>query len=386
MEITALTGEHLEDAALVLFRAFEQTPSDAWSSVAEAEAEVREAFAGGHLLLGAFEASPAEDGTPANLVGWIGAIPQYVHRQRATGWELHPLAVVPTHQGARIGARLVAALEEELRGRGANVIYLGTDDESGITPASRAWGADETADAIRAMNDPRTGVGTRHPYRFYLRIGYRVCGLIPDANGPGLPDIVMCKRLDPAGSPAFDRHARALRDSLERYRTRHPDEHQTVDRFLGLLGDGEDAFHRHHERGHFTASALVFDPRLTRVLLTHHRKLDIWIQLGGHPDGEADLRTAAEREAIEESGLQRIDPAWEEIVDIDIHPIPRHGGEAAHEHYDVRYAFVAPANQPLVVSDESHDLAWVRIEQLREFSRERSLHRAVSKAVSVLKQ
>lgn len=175
-----------------------------------------------------------------------------------------------------------------------------------------------------------------------------------------------------------------LREQLESYRSTHPGEAATVDRLLMLLRDGEPAFHRDHLPGHFTASAIVLSQALDRVLLTHHRKLDIWIQLGGHTDGDTDLLRAARREAYEESGLEQIGVGLPRIVDIDIHGIPAHGSEPAHAHYDVRFAFLADPAAPLVVSDESHDLAWVAVSNLAAYSAERSLHRAVEKAVRML--
>ncbi|HKJ86343.1 MAG TPA: NUDIX hydrolase [Spirochaetia bacterium] len=178
----------------------------------------------------------------------------------------------------------------------------------------------------------------------------------------------------------------ALRAAFCDYRIRYPEDERTVTRFLALLSHGEPAFHRDHMPGHFTASALVLDRELTRVLLTHHRKLDIWIQLGGHADGQADLLSAALREAREESGIERIDVAHPAIVDLDIHPIPPHGRESGHDHFDVRYAFYADPTAPLIVSDESHDLAWVAIERLSDFSDEESLHRAVERALKTVTQ
>ena len=177
----------------------------------------------------------------------------------------------------------------------------------------------------------------------------------------------------------------SLCEELESYRRAHPQEAAIVDRFLRLLQDGRPAFSREHLPGHVTASAVVLSHALDRVLLTHHRKLDIWIQLGGHTDGDTDLLRAAGREAYEESGIQDLRVGSRSIADIDIHGIPAHGREPAHEHYDVRYAFLADPAAPLVVSDESHDLAWVQISRLEHYSQEASLHRAVSKAVALLR-
>lgn len=185
-------------------------------------------------------------------------------------------------------------------------------------------------------------------------------------------------------SHRFERGAARLAECLRAYALDYPDENATVERFLRLLDDGEPAFRRTHPGGHFTASALVFGDAGRQVLLTHHRKLDIWVQLGGHADGQADLPAAALREAQEESGLTEIDLVMPRIVDLDIHAIPAHAGEPAHDHYDVRYAFTTRTDLALTVSEESHDLAWVAVSRLDRFSREESLHRAVRKGVRVV--
>ena len=97
----------------------------------------------------------------------------------------------------------------------------------------------------------------------------------------------------------------ALHAALDGYAARWPDELPTVALFRELLGDGEDPFRRERLAGHFTASCWLVDRSGTRVLLTHHRKLGLWLQLGGHADGERELPQAALREAEEEVGLDR---------------------------------------------------------------------------------
>ena len=115
------------------------------------------------------------------------------------------------------------------------------------------------------------------------------------------------------------------------------------------------------------------------MLLTHHKKLGLWLQLGGHADGERDLRIAALKEAEEESGLRalRIEDG---IFDLDRHRIPEHKGVPAHWHYDVRYIVRAGEDEAYTVSDESHDLAWRAIAELAiDDSADASLRRMARK-------
>ncbi|KGQ18465.1 NUDIX hydrolase [Lysobacter dokdonensis DS-58] len=155
----------------------------------------------------------------------------------------------------------------------------------------------------------------------------------------------------------------APRLSLADYRARWPAEAATVGRFLALLDDAQDPFVRERLAGHFTASAWLVDRTGERVLLTHHRKLDRWLQLGGHADGVRDFARVALTEAQEESGLSDLS-VEAGIFDLDAHEIPEHKGVPAHVHYDVRYVVRANGSEEFVVSDESHALAWRAIASL----------------------
>lgn len=154
-----------------------------------------------------------------------------------------------------------------------------------------------------------------------------------------------------------------LRMALQRFAMRHPDRRDDVDLFRGFLDSHAAVFERQHPPGHFTGSAWLVEPSGDKTLLTLHAKLGRWLQLGGHADGDRDLRAVALREAEEESGLHglQIEP---EIFDIDRHAIPARGNEPEHWHYDVRFVVRASAGTGFVLSDESHALAWRPVSEL----------------------
>lgn len=168
---------------------------------------------------------------------------------------------------------------------------------------------------------------------------------------------------------------RQLRD----YRTRWPDESEIVARFVDFVSANSACFERSLDIGHVTGSAWVVDGAGTRVLLTHHKKLDMWVQLGGHADGDPDVFRVARREAEEEFGLEAIEPVWPRIFDIDVHRIPARGDEPGHFHWDVRYAFRVAGSEAYRVSGESRDLAWVEIASLGAVTREESMLRMARK-------
>ena len=159
------------------------------------------------------------------------------------------------------------------------------------------------------------------------------------------------------------------------------DERETamVERLRAFVAEYDACFERTLAIGHVTGSAWVVDRALERVLLTHHRKLDKWLQLGGHADGDGNVRRVAMREATEESGLRDVVPASGGIYDIDVHEIPERGAEAAHFHYDVRFAFFADAEQPLQASEESHEVAWIPLADIERLPIDDSIRRLVAK-------
>lgn len=144
---------------------------------------------------------------------------------------------------------------------------------------------------------------------------------------------------------------------------------------LDFVRQNPRCFERELEVGHVTGSAWLVDPPGERVLLTHHRKLNRWLQLGGHADGDGDILRVALKEAQEESGLSEIEVIDAAIFDLDVHEIPSRPAEPAHFHYDVRFALCALSPEGFQASPESNSLAWIEIAELERFTQERSMLR-----------
>jgi 8-oxo-dGTP pyrophosphatase MutT (NUDIX family) len=174
-----------------------------------------------------------------------------------------------------------------------------------------------------------------------------------------------------------------LAEDLAAYHAANDREAAMVERVRAFLAAHADAFERTQLAGHITASAWIVDEETHGfALLTHHRKLDRWLQLGGHTDGDTDVRRSALREAVEESGLASVRLARPQIYDVDVHEIPARGAEPAHFHYDIRFGFVADMSEPFVVSEESHDLAWRPITELDTDGVDESVRRMARKTAA----
>lgn len=151
--------------------------------------------------------------------------------------------------------------------------------------------------------------------------------------------------------------------ALNGYTSAFAEEKLFVSQFLELLKH-PNAFQRDHLPGHITGSAWILDHSKQYVLLVHHGTLHKWLQPGGHADGEENVLNVALREAEEETGIKNFTLLQQGIFDLDIHPIPARLGSPGHLHYDMRFLFEADKKAEVIVSEESHDVSWISLNEL----------------------
>ena len=158
-----------------------------------------------------------------------------------------------------------------------------------------------------------------------------------------------------------------------------PVEAEAVAQTIAFAEAHPDCLLRSSLPGHLTGSAWIVSPDRRWTLLTHHRKLGKWLQLGGHADGDGDLLAVALREAREESGLSDLSVVDAALFDVDRHWIGERGAEPGHWHHDLRFMLEADPSQPLTISGESKALSWVEVAAVAGLNPEESMARMVRK-------
>ncbi|WP_026261885.1 NUDIX hydrolase [Spirosoma panaciterrae] len=142
-----------------------------------------------------------------------------------------------------------------------------------------------------------------------------------------------------------------------------------------------DCFERSLLIGHITGSAWIVSPDRKQTLLLHHRKLDRWLQPGGHADGDPDVAAVALKEAQEETGLQSVRLLSPAIFDVNIHTIPKRDDVPEHLHYDIRFLFEADPKEPFGISDERTNIQWISLEKVDSLTESESILRLLRKKI-----
>lgn len=173
-----------------------------------------------------------------------------------------------------------------------------------------------------------------------------------------------------------------LIQAIKQYRSAFEEELVFKKLFIDLL-DSPEAFQRTHLPGHITGSAFIVDASRKYVLLTHHAKLNKWLQPGGHADGDENIINVAMREAVEETGLKNLRLINETLFDLDVHAIPARNDFPQHDHYDVRILLEASRDEQLIITEESNDLKWFSLDDVEAIT---AYNHSIARMVAKVKQ
>ncbi len=176
-------------------------------------------------------------------------------------------------------------------------------------------------------------------------------------------------------------HRQRLLELLNDYQTPYMDEAAMVARTRRFILQHHECFDRALLPGHVSGSAWVLNQSRTHVLMLHHRKLDMWLQPGGHADNDPDMARVVLNEVHEESGVakEHIHLVADEIFDVDVHTVYESAHDVRHEHYDIRLLVEIDDGVPIPGNSESHEIGWIPLEQVRYFNNARSFQRLVDK-------
>lgn len=185
-------------------------------------------------------------------------------------------------------------------------------------------------------------------------------------------------------------HRQSLLRLLHQHQPTDANEQAMTQATLAFVEANTDAFERSLLIGHVTGSAWIVSPDRTQTLLIHHRKLNRWLQPGGHADGDPDVAAVALREAQEETGLSSLWLVPSEkvpgqpilIFDVDVHSIPARHNVPEHLHYDIRFLLEADPAEPLETSDEVNNSQWFLLKTAEEYVDSESVLRLIRKTVS----
>lgn len=174
-------------------------------------------------------------------------------------------------------------------------------------------------------------------------------------------------------------HRQSLLQLLRQHHPIDPNEQAMTAATVAFVEQNPNCFERSLLIGHITSSAWIVSPDRSQTLLIHHRKLDRWLQPGGHADGDSNVAAVALREAREETGLSSLVLVSPTIFDVDIHTIPARNDVPEHLHYDIRFLLQADPDEPFGFSGEIKDIRWFLLEEARNMTDSESIFRLIRK-------
>ncbi len=171
----------------------------------------------------------------------------------------------------------------------------------------------------------------------------------------------------------------ALRNQIEKHPPFDEVELTMKQQFLDFIEHYDNHFSRKQLFGHFTASAWILSPDKQEAFLIHHKKLNKWLQPGGHADDDENLLNVAIKEIHEETGITQFDTE-NKIFDLDVHLIPERLAVPAHFHFDVRFLFKTHSKN-FQINHEANMGQWILLSAIENYNKETSILRMRDKCL-----
>ncbi len=162
---------------------------------------------------------------------------------------------------------------------------------------------------------------------------------------------------------------------FEKLRAYHPvNEQESVDlkAMIDFIDHYDNTLLRENLIAHFTASAIVLNETMDKILFSYHKIYDSWGWVGGHNDGDKDFLHVSIKEAKEETGIIAVKPFDDDILGIDIIMVPnhiKHGKYVSdHLHLNITYLLIASENQEIKHKpDENLDVRWFSLDEYETY-------------------
>lgn len=157
-------------------------------------------------------------------------------------------------------------------------------------------------------------------------------------------------------------------------------EQETQDKIVMMkyINDFENIYERENVYAHMTSSPWIINEKGDKVLMIYHNIFNSWGWCGGHCDGDKDIINVALREGKEETGLHELQLVREELLAIDILPVPPHVKHgkfvSAHVHLNTAFLCIAKESLPLQIKpDENSGVKWIPIEKINSYVSEEDM-------------
>lgn len=180
---------------------------------------------------------------------------------------------------------------------------------------------------------------------------------------------------------------------LEIYMSFNEQEQKDRELILRYMHAFHDVYERSNLFGHMTCSPWIVNQDFTKVLMVYHNIYDSWGWCGGHCDGERNMTHVALKEGREETGLDKIELVSDEILSLEVLPVPSHIKHhrfvSAHVHLNITYLCMADDTFPLRIKpDENSGVRWILIEEIDKFVSEEAMkpiyHKLVEKSKAMV--